>query len=196
MVFGRQLTGIIAMLALGSAMGCADLIGADFDNAHPRSATGPDAAGDADGAEADATDGKISNPLPDVQAQPDVTDIGTRFDAADAIDTSRSRDARDVAYDHRPDDARNNVDAADAGRPHGDGGTPDARDSDAGSDTADGGAVPPPDGPRTTGVVGGFVSLGPPNSVSSTIELRGHFISNATIRGVTSTGISIEGNIQ
>jgi len=184
---------VIALVALSMA-GCADLLGADFD-VH-RASGRSDAAVDVDSGSADRSD-KTSTP-PAISA--DASGDAHNGDVASSVPDASS--GRDVEYDDRP---TTNPDAGDW--PDG-GDIPDSADAADGRDTADpvdatDGRVPidastdtPPDGPRTTGTTGSFVSLGAPGNVSSTIELRGHFISNTVVRGVTSTGISIEGKIQ
>jgi hypothetical protein len=204
MIAGRRWVHVLALAALGGAPGCADLLGADFD-VH-RTSNRSDAAPDADR-------GKGSNPaFPDGGARDaaagtsatDATYDDSRSDVGVDAYVPGSDGGRDVEYDDHP------TDASDVGeRPDG-GGPSDAADSAVGdtgdtgntSDPPDGGVStdvitePPPDGPRTTGLVGSFVSLGVPSSVPSTIELHGQFISNTVIRSVTSTGITIEGKIQ
>jgi hypothetical protein len=111
----------------------------------------------------------------------DERDAGHQFDRADIAEVAPTGDVdvRDVIEADRAPD----VD---------DGQSADTHPSSDGGGSGDAG----PDGPRVPTLVGGFVSLAAPNRASSAIELRGHIISNAAIRGVTSTGISIEGRIQ
>jgi len=219
---------LAVMLAVVAATGCADLVGADFDNVHPRSPTKElDAAESSDspknegtggnanppGANADASDGRGSAddvaPDPGAGSGSDAMGIGPRSDATGGIDARDAGNANvvDAARDAELDgsrtadavDATDLVDAVGGGHWGHDGNGSDAGDDgDAthGDDVLDAGSETRPDGPRTTVVTGRFVTLGVPPGIFSTIQLRGHFISNATVRGVTSTGISIEGNLQ
>ena len=222
-------------IAVLGGTGCADILGADFDNLHPRKSLESDARADGtEGVNTPWPDARIGSrpdngdaaPDADAPAWSDVTDMGNGFTPRDVIDAGHARDAGDSEDTGRASDAS---DAADAGHPPDgadpdpddarDGGNPDSDDArdggnldprDArdggnlddvgptggGADVGDADAAPPPDGPRTTGVIGGFVSLGVPTKGPSTIDLRGQVISNAAVRGVTSSGISIEGRIQ
>ena len=209
----------ISMLALGGAMGCADLVGADFDDLHPRSRSNEyDAARRPDAPNEDGPDKNTANPPRD---NPDATseqrpmagdgapgaddagfdrrDIGHGFDVIGDLDAGRAHDMPDIDDPGPSKDASDDLDAGHT-RDRDDTAN-DAHSRDVGDATDGGSAVdvrsdPPPDGAPPTVVVGGFVSLGAPNRTSSSIELRGHVISNAAVRGVTSTGISIEGKIQ
>lgn len=114
-------------------------------------------------------------------------DVGGETDAF-PIDTSN----RDVDGDGR--DA--SIDSGNL-----DGASSDGRALDSGDDgrPADGGAldVGSDIGPRPpTGVRGSFVFLGPASPQASKIDLQGHIISNAYVRGTTASGITIEGRLQ
>ena len=214
----------ILMAALSGWMGCADIVGADFDNVHPRT-QGTDGSA---GAESRVSDGGVvEDGLGEDTSQrqpgnadatsegrrdpgdaafgdhaggwPDVTDTDHGFDADNVIDAGHPSDGGDAIDDVRSSDQRGAIDdvrssdqrdAIDDVRSSDDGNATDA------GDVVDAGSEPPPDGPRITVVIGGFVSTGIPNRATPTIELRGHIISNAAISGRTSTGISIEGRFQ
>jgi hypothetical protein len=199
---------LAVLLSALVGVGCADILGADFDR-HPHKSRDADAS-DGDitiqwpdagrGTRLDIADGADSADAP---FGIDVRDSSDRFDAEGALDANRARDRGHIEDTGPASDAS---DAADVGDPHDGPGThpDDARDGggrDAADDTRDGTDVvdadttPPPDA-RTTGVVGAFVSLGAPSQTSSVIQLRGQVISNAAVRGVTSSGISIEGKIR
>ena len=215
---------VVALVALDCAMGCADLLGADFDvhrASHPESDAG---ARDSDFGAADRSEAppKGSDASGDPRTSPEAAlhppdgvapDVGNagQNDGGSLVDSdasdgdARGDDGRDVE-----DDDRHIFDASEGGDWPLEGGAPDAgkggsnRDVGVG-DPADGadatssidaGGEPPPDAPRSTGFTGGFVSLGVPGGTSSSIELRGHFIPNTVMRGVTSSGLTIEGKIQ
>jgi hypothetical protein len=164
------------LCAIGTAMGCSVIVGADFDrNLRPSDASFSDAPGmippftDPRSLEAGRPIDDATSEKPSGDAPPDFVDE-TRPDAS--TDGSSGNDANDA------NDVNDVNDANDDG---------EAGAIDVASDSVVGPTV----------VIGGFVSLGPPNSMATApIELRGQIISNAVIRGSSSSGITIEGRFQ